>query len=55
MKHMGDMRDALAHIYTYRNMAVVALNERDRNTLLNKLKEIERQTALIRCILEEEQ
>lgn len=55
MKHIGDMRDALAHIYTYRNMAIVALNERDRNTLANKLKEIERQTALIRCILEEEQ
>lgn len=52
MKDITEIRHALANIHTFRNMAVVAVNERDKNTLLNKLKDIDRQIALIRSIVE---
>lgn len=52
MKDILLLRTYLADIHNLRNMAVVAVNERDETTLKNKLTAMKRKIAIIEAMLE---
>jgi len=52
MKDILAIRARLADIYSLRNMAVVAVNERDTTTLKNKLTGMRRKIDAIEAMLE---
>lgn len=52
MKDILAIRRILADIHYLRDMAVVAVNERDAITLLNKLKDMRRKIDTLESMLE---
>ena len=54
MKDILAIRRKLADIHYLRNMAVVAVNERDQTTLRNKLKDMRRKIDALDAMLEDE-
>lgn len=54
MKDINNIRRILANIYYFRNVAVTAVDERDENTLLNKLKDMRREIDTLETMLKDD-
>lgn len=54
MKNISKLRVLLADIHNLKNAAIVAVNERDEGTLLNKCKDMKRKIDAIEAMLKED-